>query len=176
MSETVEYWAHTPPTDDPVRPQSMADHTIGVTDRAVRFAAPFQAEELARWAGWLHDIGKYRDEFQRYLRACHRAEMDRTGRTKPPPKGSAEHKCAGTHFALEQLPPGFQDTVALCVMGHHGGLSAASALEDELQNRVEKHGLDLLTVIGRACQELPQLGGPMPSIDGIIAFQRALSA
>src|SRR5690348_5386032 len=90
------FWAHTPPKREDGSfgvPQTMWAHTEGVAKRAVEFAKPFGAEELARWAAWLHDIGKFSKEFQRYLRECHEFEAGK--RSHRPKAGSAEHKVAG---------------------------------------------------------------------------------
>jgi CRISPR-associated endonuclease/helicase Cas3 len=121
MMDTLGFVAHTPPDDDPNKWQSMTVHTTNVADLAACFAAPFGAEELARWAGWLHDVGKYSDDFQHYLRRCDAANH---GNGTVPKPGSAEHKVAGTRLALEILPAGLREIVASCVLGHHGGLLA----------------------------------------------------
>ena len=72
--DALGFVAHTPPDDDPKRWQSMTAHTGNVADLAAGFASAFGAEELARWAAWLHDVGKYSDDFQRYLRQCDAAK------------------------------------------------------------------------------------------------------
>jgi CRISPR-associated endonuclease/helicase Cas3 len=61
---------------------------------------------LAAWAGWLHDLGKYRDEVQEYLAGL------RTGgpETRHAVFGAAQ-------AARDRLP-----SVALAVLGHHAGL------------------------------------------------------
>ncbi len=49
----------------------LHEHLSAVAGRAedfVREANP-QLAEASRWAGMLHDLGKYRIEFQEYLRA-----------------------------------------------------------------------------------------------------------
>ena len=60
--------AHTPPEGDPKKWQSMTAHTGTVADLAARFASAFGAEEPAMWAVWLHDVGKYSNDSQQYLR------------------------------------------------------------------------------------------------------------
>ena len=116
-----QYYAHTPPDNEPQRWQTMRQHTEGVAEFAARFAAAFGAEDIAKWAAWLHDVGKYSDDFQNYLRQCDAAKHG-TGRAPKP--GSAEHKVAGTRLTLEVLPAGVREMVAACVLGHHGGLTA----------------------------------------------------
>lgn len=117
----MDYIAHTPPDNDPKKWQSMEDHAGHVAARAAEFAATFGAEELAGWTGWLHDVGKYSGDFQNYLRQCDAAK--RTFGPVPKP-GSAEHKVAGTRLALRLLQTPLREMAALCVLGHHGGLTS----------------------------------------------------
>ncbi len=146
------YVAHTPPENEPDKWQSMTDHTHNVADMAACFAKPFDAEELARWAGRLHDVGKYSDEFQQYLHDCASGILRRPG--------SAEHKCAGTRMALDILPPFFKNVVAPCVLGHHGGLNAVGGLKSALEGAPSKSSW--ATAIERAGQDDPRLRMPPP--------------
>ena len=54
----------------------LRDHLQHVGDLAAHFATQINPAltEAARRAGLLHDIGKYRDEFQEYLTGQHRGE------------------------------------------------------------------------------------------------------
>ena len=65
MIDWKEYWAHSP--NDAGDPQMMEEHLREVADMARDFAAPFGAGDFAHWVGWLHDVGKFGDEFQDYL-------------------------------------------------------------------------------------------------------------
>jgi CRISPR-associated endonuclease/helicase Cas3 len=51
--------------------QLLAAHLRNVADLAAKFAAPFGANEEARLAGLLHDLGKYQPGFQSYLACGH---------------------------------------------------------------------------------------------------------
>jgi CRISPR-associated endonuclease/helicase Cas3 len=99
--------------DDP-----LVDHSRRVAARARTFAeharpgdGPFAA--MAAWAGWLHDLGKYRVEFQGYL--DHRR-----------PRGpDTQHAVFGAARASAvRLPLG----VALAIAGHHAGLPSLSRM------------------------------------------------
>ena len=90
--------------------QPLLDHLRGVAEGAedrARLTRVAGLAELARAAGWLHDLGKYRPEFQQLLLGGRR-------------RGDAEayHKQAGAAHAAERgnLP------LALVIAGHHGGL------------------------------------------------------
>ena len=152
--DMTDYVAHTPPETEPNKWQSMTDHTRNVADMAAAFARPFGAEELATWAGWLHDVGKYSPEFQKYLRDC------AAGIPRKP--GSAEHKCAGTKLAVESLPKGIRDIIAPCVLGHHGGLNALSELNSTLAEAALSQ--DLTVPILRAQQDFPDLRATPPAV------------
>lgn len=157
MSKSSDFYAHTPPDDDPTRWQTMREHAENVATLAAQFAAVFGAQELARWCGWLHDVGKYSDEFQSYLRACHDAK---TKGGKAPKVGTAEHKCAGAKLAISLLQPHSKSIVASSVLGHHGGLNAASSIKNYIQQAEEKQNLE--KAIERAQQDLPFINTTPP--------------
>ncbi|MEW6213526.1 MAG: CRISPR-associated helicase Cas3', partial [Acidobacteriota bacterium] len=100
------FWAHTKNSEG--KPHLLSDHLRGVGNLARRFAeeANSQLAEAAEWAGLLHDLGKYRDEFQQYLRG------EREGGT------DTHHAIYGAALAykLEWLGPAF------VIAGHHAGL------------------------------------------------------
>ncbi len=108
------YYAHTADDPDGNRlPESsgkwqlLADHLRNVANLAAQFAAPFGASEEARFAGLLHDLGKYAARFQARLR--------------DPSIHGINHWAAGaTHAFLMGRP-----IVAFPIDGHHTGLPAA---------------------------------------------------
>lgn len=53
---------------DGLREQTVAEHLLGTAELAAGFGTAFGAEEEARLAGLLHDIGKCSDAFQARLR------------------------------------------------------------------------------------------------------------
>ena len=166
-----EYYAHTPPDNQPGKWQTMRHHVGEVARLAERFAEPFGAEALAHWAAWLHDVGKYSDEFQKYLRDCN------AGIPRKP--GSAEHKCAGTKLALEEIafPKDMKKSIAACVLGHHGGLPCASqeTMEDQVYKVEETSAGEamLKTAIAEARAQCPELAEPPPSVADVPALAAA---
>ena len=88
----------------------LVAHLRAVASLAHSFAAPFNAAELAYFAGLWHDIGKFHPGFQEYLLSVE-AEPGKKRR-------GPDHKAAGARLALEQRV----DPLMLALQGHHGGL------------------------------------------------------
>ncbi len=173
-SRNPDYVAHTPPEGDPRKWQSMNDHTARVADLAAGWADSFGAADLARWAAWLHDVGKYGEDFQAYLRQCDAA---RHGQGKTPKPGSAEHKIAGTRLALERLPPNVREVTAACVLGHHGGLNAFAQMREMIAKDPEQVRRQD-QAIARALADFPALVGVPPAVlppaAGATAWEREM--
>lgn len=87
------------------REQTVEDHLQGTAMRAGRFAAVFGRERQGEMAGMLHDVGKYSSEYQHRIR-------------NPETTEKCDHSTAGALEAFKQR----QLLVAICIMGHHGGL------------------------------------------------------
>jgi CRISPR-associated endonuclease/helicase Cas3 len=104
-------------------------HLECVTKMTKIFAKDF-AEVQAAVVGWLHDFGKISPKFQAYLHACARGEAAQ----------SDPHAIWGAAFlfALSQKVPGLKwHEFALLILGHHAGLKAATAIENELREFLE---------------------------------------
>lgn len=117
-----QFYAHS--HKDPARWQTLAEHLRHVAnlarDRAER-ACPGVPEfaDAAELAGLLHDLGKYRTEFQQYLRSGG-------------PRGavSTRHKQAG---AAQAYAPGNRVDLAFAIAGHHGGLPGLQGLKELIE-------------------------------------------
>lgn len=82
----------------------LVDHLIAVAKIAGEFCTPFNSHDAGYYAGLWHDVGKFNQEFQKYLNSGKHS-------------GGPDHKGAGAKLALQHLEP-----LALLVQGHHGGL------------------------------------------------------
>jgi len=144
-------------TDDRRKYQELSEHLRGVAQRCVEFASralrgDSQFAGVAELTGLLHDLGKYRDEFQRYLMAGSAGQ--RSAET-----AHAMYGAAAACFALD-LP-----LAAFAIAGHHAGLHDASDLQRLIEGnkfQADRRYADLLQRV-----ELPQELGPLPSVDPI---------
>lgn len=101
----------------------------------------------AEAAGWLHDLGKYRESFQDFIRGLS-------------PRGSKQHKEAGAAFALENKNP----LLMFVILGHHIGIPdkdhAVSATKGDDGSPVWNAIRD---VAMRECPELSTIHLPVTS-------------
>ena len=125
------------------REQLLLDHLTGVAAFAERFAAAFGEAALGRLLGLYHDIGKYSQEFQAYMRA----DEEKKKRLR----GSIDHSTAGAQEIVKlgqgtgqgkssRLSKGMAHVMAFCIAGHHGGIPNQGT-----QANVEEEG----TLLGR---------------------------
>ncbi|MCE5273157.1 CRISPR-associated helicase Cas3' [bacterium] len=104
----MEYYARSLPDEpDHSRWQKLEDHLRNVARLARSFCTAFGSSEWGYLAGRLHDLGKYRPEFQELLSGS---------------LGRVEHSGVGAAYAFERdrergLPLSF------IIAGHHAGLS-----------------------------------------------------
>lgn len=114
----MAFFAHT--ENEAGLPHRLCDHLQSVGALACDFARDANPAfaKAALWAGLLHDLGKYRDEFQAYLR-------------------EERESSAETHHAVYGAALAFQKKwlgLAFAIAGHHAGLH-------DPPRRVESFGL-----------------------------------
>ena len=94
--------AHVRKDDDGVwQRHSLEEHLREVSLLAGEFAQLFSSTEWAALAGLWHDLGKYREAFQRYIKSAsgYDAEAHLEGA-----KGRVDHSTAGAIHAIVDLP------------------------------------------------------------------------
>jgi CRISPR-associated endonuclease/helicase Cas3 len=106
------YYAHSKPDVAASEWQQLRDHLINTSDLAFELGRDAGVSELAQVAGWLHDIGKYSQAFQRRLEGS---------------KRWVDHSSAGAQeiFNLFGQNPALKwpaTILAYCIAGHHTGL------------------------------------------------------
>ena len=123
MTKSSAYLGHL--DEETGREQLLRDHLTGVANLAGRFAAAFGEEAMGRLLGLYHDIGKYSQEFQAYMRA----DEEKKKRLR----GSIDHSTAGAQEIVKlgegtgqgkssRLSKGMAQVMAFCIAGHHGGI------------------------------------------------------
>ena len=104
--------------------EPLLEHCEAVAFRARAFAEHFGAGAVAQIAGLLHDFGKAKPAFQRYLRG---------GPREP-------HSAEGAKIAVDSYGPVIGRMLAFCIAAHHAGLAngsmgngATTPLDDRLR-------------------------------------------
>lgn len=143
----MELLAHI--SEDQTRTQTVAEHLRNTAALAGTFAAAFDAEGEAQFAGILHDIGKYSTKFQQRL------------------KGGApvDHSTAGAQQALRQGHP----QAAFAIAGHHSGLpDGGSAADDPGDSTLfgRRLGIYSVSCYNDQFQKLDAAGALEPLPDG----------
>jgi CRISPR-associated endonuclease/helicase Cas3 len=140
-----EYYAHSHPGKPFADWQSLEEHLKNVAEKARTFADAFGAGEWGYLAGLWHDVGKYSNEFQNYLRV--KNDIDASIETTP--GRGVDHSSAGAHHAARILPI-LGHILAYAVAGHHSGLlngrDTGACQEARLNKTVSpwEHGLQFL--------------------------------
>lgn len=126
--------------------QSIEEHCLNVARLARELIYEdedsYGMKDLAYNTGLLHDFGKYRPDFQRYILAASGANQS----GKVPPK--APHAIVGAIEARRLFDdPMIADTLAYCISGHHRGLYDHNEMERRLRHGEHKRWCD-------ACEKL----------------------
>ena len=102
----------------------LQKHLQKVAQLAKRFAGRY-GSLFAEYVGLLHDLGKFQEAFQKYIRNAsgfekenaHLEDVESTKLRKIP------HSTAGAKYAVEHLNPFFGHLLAYLIAGHHAGLA-----------------------------------------------------
>lgn len=112
-------------------PHDLADHLAGAAQLAAMFADRF-GSGWAKRAGLWHDLGKYRERFQTYIRLVSGFEADAHIKGEA---GKAPHSTAGAVLACQRFGvPG--RVLAYLIAGHHAGLYDWNSERDSLEYRL----------------------------------------
>ena len=111
------------------REQDLLEHLEGTAKLAERFAEEYGAGQIGYQVGRYHDVGKYADKFQQYIRGEFQGRVD--------------HSTAGAQLLSKDRQSLAQ---ALCVAGHHAGLP-------DLGSRIDSEGDP--TFCGRMKRKVP---------------------
>lgn len=96
----------------------LHEHLARVSCLSGQAAKVFGSEDWAKIAGLWHDLGKYREKFQKYIKSV--SGYDAEAHVEGAP-GRVDHSTAGAIHAIEKF--GLQGRIlAYLIAGHHAGL------------------------------------------------------
>ena len=93
-------------------------HLAGVAALAESFANVFKAGEFAKCAGLLHDLGKFKTDFQNYIRQSSGFDCEESDDFGV---GKVDHSAAGAIWANKNIPQ-IGLLLSYIIAGHHSGL------------------------------------------------------
>lgn len=141
------------PLEEHLRMVAEGDVSLGVAG-AADFADAFGAADWGRVLGWWHDLGKYSEAFQEYLK-CSADRADVHGAEF---RGSVDHSTAGARCAVEQFG-NIGRLLAYCIAGHHAGLPdwepGPAGLRQRLAKRIDPTGSVPRAVLNQTAPQLP---------------------
>lgn len=152
-----KFYAHTlegrPITDW----EPLEKHLAEVSHYAKDFASEFNAQEWAALAGLWHDLGKYSEAFQRYLRQ----ENGLLGPHELEIQGKVDHATAGAQWAVEKFSERGK-LLAYAIAGHHGGLPDwFDGLNERLKKTIEAYKMNTpKALLEKPLPPMPKLGQP----------------
>jgi CRISPR-associated endonuclease/helicase Cas3 len=115
----------------------LDEHLHAVAELAASFASAYNSQDWARLAGLWHDLGKFREKFQQYIKTV--SGYDAEAHIEGAP-GRVDHSTAGAIHAIEKLGPQGR-ILAYLIAGHHAGLPDWNSLESgqsSLLQRIEE--------------------------------------
>lgn len=137
MTDPTTFIAHHRAADD--HWQTLEAHLEGVASLSRQFASKLQLDDLGELIGLLHDLGKYSQAFQVYLKSAVGAlnqDEDEEWVDAASLKGKIDHSSAGAQYIWRELAErGPKERIAaqvlaLCIASHHSGLIDCIAADD----------------------------------------------
>lgn len=133
IDEKFKFIAHVRQSDG--AEQSLYDHLTGTAQIAKRLAQKFGLPMCGELIGLVHDLGKYSQDFQAYIKSAtgiFNPDIDDEYVETKNLKGKIDHSTAGGQWLITQLAEKndktyengrlLADVLALCVVSHHSGL------------------------------------------------------
>jgi CRISPR-associated endonuclease/helicase Cas3 len=121
-------YAHSLPGQPPDKWQPLDEHLKSVAEMARDFAAEFDSGDWAYLAGLWHDLGKYSEEFQAYLRSENNVPL---GELASFYKSHVEHAFVGAISAAQVIKEHFP--FCMLIACHHTGLQDAVSMMNGLR-------------------------------------------
>lgn len=150
---------------------TLEEHLFEVARRSRELANVFGSGDWAYLAGLWHDLGKYREKFQQYIKSV--SGYDTEAHIEGIP-GRVDHSTAGAIYAIEKL--GLHGRIlAYLIAGHHAGLPdwnnaeggqsvLLQRIENGKQNGYLQEVLDTMPLVEILNQSRPQSLPPSGSL------------
>ncbi|MCK9482394.1 MAG: CRISPR-associated helicase Cas3' [Bacteroidia bacterium] len=113
--------------------QNLFEHLSGTAKLCAKFTSNFCNGEWGWLLGLWHDLGKYSDEFQEYIKI-------NSGFQEGNKLGKTDHTSAAAILAKE-LYPDLWPPISYCIAGHHAGLHnwlPEPGISGDLSSRLQK--------------------------------------
>jgi CRISPR-associated endonuclease/helicase Cas3 len=145
------------------RGHDLVAHLEAVAAEAQRLAGKFGAEDLAYLAGLWHDLGKFSDSFQTYIRD---PQHDRRRGLE------RDHATTGALHSAKSLSGAAASLIPWVIAGHHSGLADQGDLQERLRHPTHQSRTDGILAI--ATCHLAQLDSKVtPKLPGFITSSRS---
>lgn len=157
----MHYFGHTHPAypQDPTRWESLSAHLNEVADRAAAYGQKFDSAELTRTLGLWHDLGKFSQAFQRYLR--HSGGDTEEGEPGGKSGRGPDHSTAGARHAAIHCRPGLGQLLGYALAGHHAGLPDGDGIgPGTLKHRLSASPIEPWEEGARATLDAPVFRAP----------------
>ncbi|MCI5159920.1 MAG: CRISPR-associated endonuclease Cas3'' [Candidatus Electrothrix sp. AUS1_2] len=156
--------------------QAVAEHLLEVSAICGKLAQKIDASEAGNLLGLLHDLGKYSNDFQAYIKSATdmlNPDIDNEYGDAKALKGKIDHSTAGAQWIWQRFKDyGLQgqlvdQMLAVCLASHHGGLLDCLKVDGKngFQKRINKedthtHLLECLQAADdEVIEQLEQLSG-----------------
>lgn len=154
---TFQFIAHVRQSDSAV--QTVEEHLLETSNIAGQLASKLNLEKTGTLIGFLHDLGKFSEAFQKYIRFCTGtgskiedidfdadAELSDVNKLK----GKIDHSTAAAQWIIENyyetcgFSPLWSQIINICLVSHHGGLidSIDPNGKDNYRRRISKEDKD----------------------------------
>jgi CRISPR-associated endonuclease/helicase Cas3 len=149
------YIAHIRTTDK--TEQTLQEHLISVSNLCAKFASSANLKTCGALLGMLHDLGKYSNAFQEYIRSSVEAESLEADDEDATPIKRVDHSTSGSQFLfnmwnqssrLSKKPvPEFVDILAIVLLSHHNPAGLIDFVDmlgekERFANRISKNHLE----------------------------------
>ena len=139
----------------------LDDHLRCVAKLAAEFSSTFSSEHWGHTSGLWHDLGKYQDAFQDYIRE--KTGFEKENAHVEQGANRVTHSTAGAIHAVEKFGPVIGHIIAYLISGHHAGLPDWDGGQGSLKYRLEEGKEEYQNSL---CNQVPDniLDGTVPNL------------